>query len=403
MDMPVSNTPAPADATASRRPHDAQATPGRAPVYSRIVFWEPCVSPHKSAFINAVAERFGPSVEVRCVAHEGVPDTRQALGWGDGSAAAPPTDVAPSPERIAAIIESGGEHCLHVFSGIRWFSTLTTALDLVRAQGRAFAIMSEPRDNAGVKGAVRFIQSWLTESWLRRRVQFVLAIGRHGPSWFKSVGYRRDRVFPFAYFLPPPSPQADTEPGAQASLHIAYVGRLTEKKGVRYLLPAVRALGPGARITIIGDGELREPLQREAAQLGVDAVFCGVLPIEQVQLRMRTFDVLVLPSTTRDDGWGAVVSEALMAGTAVVASHCAGASILLDTPRNGRVVPPANAESIADAVRDLQQTGQLTARARRYRSNWACDRLTARAGASYFEQIVRHRAGGALRPKEFYL
>ncbi len=55
-------------------------------MYSRIVFWEPCVSPHKSAFINAVAERLGPAVQVSCVAHEGVPEARQALGWGDGAA-----------------------------------------------------------------------------------------------------------------------------------------------------------------------------------------------------------------------------------------------------------------------------------------------------------------------------
>ena len=374
--------------------------------YTRIVFWEPCVSPHKSAFFHAVAERFGPSVEIRCVAHEGVPDTRQALGWGDEASSAPSTDVAPTPERIAAIIESGGDRCLHVFSGIRWFSTLTTALQLVRVQRRAFAIMSEPRDNAGLKGVVRFAQSWLTESWLRRRVEFVLAIGRHGPPWFQSVGYRRDRVFPFAYFLPPPplAAQAATlDEAAQAPLHIAYVGRLIDAKGVRYLPAAMHALGPGARLSVIGDGELRTSMVEHAAQLGIDAEFCGVLPIDQVQRRMATFDVLVLPSTTRDDGWGAVISEALMAGTAVVASHCTGASVLLDSPRNGRVVPPGDSEAIARAVLELQQTGQLTARARRYRANWAADRLTARAGASYFEHIVRHRAGHALRPKEFFL
>jgi hypothetical protein len=37
------------------------------------------------------------------------------------------------------------------------------------------------------------------------------------------------------------------------------------------------------------------------------------------------------------------------------------------------------------------------------RVKWARERLTARAGASYFEQIVRHRIGHAPRPKEFYL
>ncbi|QYD73282.1 glycosyltransferase [Paraburkholderia edwinii] len=372
------------------------------PLYSRIVFWEPCVSPHKSAFINAVAERFGPGVEVSCVAHEGVPESRQALGWGDGSVALPPTVVAPSDEQIAALVQSGGDRCLHVFSGIRWFRTLTTALEIVQRERRPFAIMSEPRDNAGVAGAVRFVQSWMTEAALRRHVQFVLAIGRHGPPWFRSVGYRRERVFPFAYFLPPPAEIDGTRTSA-AQLRIAYVGRLIDKKGVQFLLPAMRELGPRARLTLIGDGELRERLVAQARESGVDTEFCGVLPIEEVQRRMRDFDVLVLPSISKDDGWGAVVSEALMAGAAVVGSSCAGASILLDSPRNGRVVRPGDSHAIAAAIADLERSGGLSAGARRMRVKWARERLTARAGASYFEQIVRHRIGHAPRPKEFYL
>ncbi|CAB3768569.1 glycosyltransferase [Paraburkholderia humisilvae] len=372
------------------------------PLYSRIVFWEPCVSPHKSAFINAVAERFGPDVDVSCVAHEGVPEARQALGWGDGAAALPPTVVAPSDEEIAALVQRDGDRCLHVFSGIRWFRTLTTALAIVQREGRPFAIMSEPRDNAGFAGAVRYLQSWMTEAALRRRVQFVLAIGRHGPPWFRSVGYRRERVFPFAYFLPPPA-EVDAPLARAAQLRIAYVGRLIEKKGVQFLLPAMRGLGRRARLTLIGDGDLRERLVAQASESSVETEFCGVLPIEQVQRRMLDFDVLVLPSISKDDGWGAVVSEALMAGAAVVASHCAGASILLDDPRNGRVVRPGDSLAITAAINDLERRGALSQRARRIRVKWARERLTARAGASYFEQIVRHRIGGAPRPKEFYL
>lgn len=393
---------------------------------SRIVFWEPCVSPHKSAFIDAVAARCGPSVDVLCVAHEDVPRERRALGWNSGAAScasgnggAPVADehgasrgvhhrmiVGPSNADIDALVARSGAHCLHVFSGIRWFSTITRALAEVRRRNGTFAIMSEPRDDAGLKGAARIMQSWASEGWLRRNVQFVLAIGRHGPPWFRSVGYGADRVFPFAYFLPPP--QADRG-GAGASpnrvgrkIEVAYVGRLIEPKGVRHLLPAIAALSRRARLTLIGDGELRDALVQQARASSIDAEFAGVLPIDEVQRRMRDFDVLALPSLTKDDGWGAVVSEALLAGTAAIASSCAGASILLDDPGNGCVVAPGDSEAIARAIADLERRGALTRDARAARMRWASTRLTAQAGASYFMQIVRHRFEGGPRPMEFY-
>jgi glycosyltransferase involved in cell wall biosynthesis len=403
---------------------------------SRIVFWEPCVSPHKSAFIEAVAEQFGASVEVICVAHEDVPQARQALGWTsgqpsgaghDGAAGAQQgqhlagnmrhrTIVAPPDALIERLVTEHGQDALHVFSGIRWFSTITRALAVVRRCSSPFAVMSEPRDNAGMKGAARFVQSWVTEGWLRRNAQFVLAIGRHGPDWFHSVGYRPHRVFPFAYFLPAvqdvitvaaeedDTRSAEAAPGTNGDekIEVAYVGRLIEQKGVRYLLDAMATLSPRARLTLIGDGDLREALVSRATGLNLDVEFTGARPIDEVQRRMRAFDVLVLPSLTKDDGWGAVVTEALLAGTAAIASSCAGASILLDDPRNGCVVPPRDSGAIARAITDLEREGALSRDARAARMQWAVPRLTARAGASHFMQIVRHRWEGGPRPTEFY-
>jgi len=51
----------------------------------------------------------------------------------------------------------------------------------------------------------------------------------------------------------------------------------------------------------------------------------------------------------------------------------------------------------------LRRDGWLAADARDARRQWAAERLTAQAGALYFENIVRHRIEGAARPKEFFL
>jgi len=413
---------------------------------ARLVFWEPCVSPHMSAFIGAVARALGPAVDVLCVAHEDVPQDRQALGWHSGQPAFPrdgdpaagedkpsPGDpyrtiIAPSPQEVKQLVEESGSHCLHVFSGIRWFSTIVHALAEVRRTNRPFAIKSEPRDNEGLKGAARFVQSRVTEGWLRRNALFVLAIGRHGPPWFRSVGYAAERVFPFAYFLPSAwtisgskgrkgtaggttdggSPGVGDAIGlapmrdASRKLEIVFIGRFIEQKGLRYLLPAIAANAGRMRLTLIGGGPLRDSLGVQARAFNLDVTFSGVLPIDEVQRKIGDFDVLALPSLTKDDGWGAVVSEALLAGTAVIASSCAGASILLDEPGNGRVVPPGDTGAIARAILDLESSGALTPDAREARSRWASTRLTAQAGAEYFMKIVGHRLDGGPRPTEFY-
>jgi hypothetical protein len=66
-------------------------------------------------------------------------------------------------------------------------------------------------------------------------------------------------------------------------------------------------------------------------------------------------------------------------------------------------VPPGDPQAIASAIRDLDASGAFHASARQAREAWATERLTARAGATYFSQIVRHRVEGAERPKAFYL
>ncbi|MDP1045310.1 glycosyltransferase, partial [Klebsiella pneumoniae] len=65
----------------------------------------------------------------------------------------------------------------------------------------------------------------------------------------------------------------------------------------------------------------------------------GVLPMSDVNCFFRQVDVLVLASTTADDGWGVVVSEALMCGVAVVATATVGASVVLERSLFGRCVP----------------------------------------------------------------
>ncbi len=74
------------------------------------------------------------------------------------------------------------------------------------------------------------------------------------------------------------------EPAERAS--VLFVGRLVEKKGCDLL---IRAMGivqhelPGALLAIVGDGPLREPLDKLANSLGVRCRFLGSCPSQHIR------------------------------------------------------------------------------------------------------------------------
>lgn len=370
----------------------------------RIVFWEPCTSPHKADFFSALAA-VAPDIKVICCANSELSTERQAQGWTIKPTNAFRTIVAPSQAEIDVLVGEQPNTTLHFFSGIRWVPSIVAGLKAVKRNGARFAIMSEPRVHEGWKGVLRFMHSWLTEGWLRQHVEFVLAQGRNGPPWFRSVGYPADRIFAFAYFVDPPRRVAlsdNTSLAADVPIQMGYVGRLVKMKGVFDLVAAATKLDPSAQLSMVGSGPEEQALKTVCAALQLDAKFIGVLPIQEIGVFMQKLDVLVLASSSSSDGWGVVVSEALMCGTAVIATPCVGASLMLGEPLFGMCVPAESPDAIADAVRKLHATSAFTAQARSTREALARSRLSAEAGARYLLEIIRWRFGQGLQPVPFY-
>ena len=81
-------------------------------------------------------------------------------------------------------------------------------------------------------------------------------------------------------------------------------------------------------LVVIGSGPLEDKLRTDAeAALTGRASWIGCLPVGDVPGEMAKADCLVLPS--RYDGWGAVVSEALLVGTpAICSDKCGSAGVV---------------------------------------------------------------------------
>lgn len=371
---------------------------------NKIIFWEPCISPHKHDFMIAVSNVI-PNIEIICCAAMDIPDDRKKLGWVIQNKNAIKTIIAPSKLQIKNIVcDCSKSQTIHIFSGIRHISTITTALNLVRKNNCRFAIMSEPRAKEGWKGKLRYLESLLSEGWLRNKCEFILAIGANGSPWFKSVGYSSKKIHPFAYFIDVPTlpnlPQ-QTEQKSKKILRIGYIGRLVTMKGIFDLIEAIKILSIDVVFVVAGSGHDEEKLKSKCKQYGIFLDFRGVVPIHSIGALLLEIDILVLASLS-SDGWGVVVSEALMSGVPVIATPCVGASLMLNEPLFGRIVSKNNPQEIANKINDIANSSLTSSRSKLERQTLARCRLSAEAGAYYFKEILDFHLYKGKYPEPFF-
>ena len=136
--------------------------------------------------------------------------------------------------------------------------------------------------------------------------------------------------------------------------NLVAVGRLSQEKAIDLLLralPLVRAVFPGVRLTIVGQGPLEAALKDQASQLGLGACvrFAGFQSNPYPFLRHA--QALVLPS--RYEGLPNAVLEALALGTFAVATDCTGAMReIAGTTRRLRIAAEHTPECLASAIQE---------------------------------------------------
>ena len=136
---------------------------------------------------------------------------------------------------------------------------------------------------------------------------------------------------------------------------VLFVGRLAEVKGVTYLIEAMKQVD--AILAIVGEGPLRQELERQAAPLGDKIRFLGGKTHDELATIYASADVFVAPSVKAKDGgvegFGLVFLEAMASGLPVVASRSGGIPDLVHDGENGLLVPPAEPQALAEAINQV--------------------------------------------------
>ena len=184
---------------------------------------------------------------------------------------------------------------------------------------------------------------------------------------------------------------------------IAFAGRLLREKGADVLMDAfakVVARPPEAMLLVAGDGPEREALSSQAERLGLRAnvTLLGHVSREELERRFSPAWVQAVPSRW-EEPFGLVAAEALMRGTAVIASNSGGLAEFVQPGETGLLVPPQDFEALANALLSLLENRELAASLGENGRVFALRHLTEDVFVdrfvSYYEAISRRKAVSA--------
>ena len=256
--------------------------------------------------------------------------------------------------------------------------------------------------SAGGSRLVSRIKSHV-EGYVLRRADLVVTLSNA----FRRVAVERYRVAPHRVVVLAPGvaevPRTE-QAEARRSLGIAEVDELW--LSVRRLVPrmglnlALEAFARGGterrRLTVVGDGPLRETLEERAAALGIAhaVTFTGAVDDETLAAWYAAADVSLVPSVAHE-GFGLVVGESLAHGTPVVATNVDG---LRDAARGSAavVVCDPDAESLAASVADLLSRPTRREDARATADNYPWRNVAHRYGQLYDQLLAGERPHGVV-------
>lgn len=137
-------------------------------------------------------------------------------------------------------------------------------------------------------------------------------------------------------------------------LRVLFVGALTQRKGIGYVLDAVKMMGSAVQFTMVG-----RKIGRSAP---IDAAvrehrWIPSIPHHAVLEEMARNDVLVLPSLS--EGFALVILEALSRGLPVITTTSSGAEEMIRDGQEGFLVPIRSAEAIAEKLELLNNNPEL--------------------------------------------
>ena len=146
---------------------------------------------------------------------------------------------------------------------------------------------------------------------------------------------------------------------------VGKIARLFHLKGHQYLLACAQRVvqaDPRIRFLLVGDGILRESLEKEIASMGLKNhfIFTGLVPPHEIPELIGAMDMLMHVSLR--EGLARALPQALLAGKPVISYDIDGAKEVVIEGQTGILLPPKSTQPLGDAILKLANDADLRTR-----------------------------------------
>jgi glycosyltransferase involved in cell wall biosynthesis len=239
------------------------------------------------------------------------------------------------------------------------------AFAIALARYRGPLVIMHQSDTLGRK-LLKRISDPFVNAMMRRADRIIVASQRYLASSEELVPFKaKCTVIPMGINIEKERAEVGAESAGIVQEHgprlVLAVGRLVGYKGFIYLLEAMRMVD--ATLLLVGIGPLDAELRRVAQSYGVSHKVKFLGRVDDLQKYYRASSVFVLPSISRAEAYGLVQLEAMAAGLPVVNTDLdTGVPEVSIDGVTGITVPPADANSLAQAINVLLEDAALRQR-----------------------------------------
>jgi len=189
----------------------------------------------------------------------------------------------------------------------------------------------------------------------------ITAISSHTAGELSTVAKTKIEIIPFS------TPITERAGKTTDAKQIIFVGRLVERKGVKYLIEAFARIKDEVKhnLVIIGEGPERKALEEQVKVLHLEkrVTFTGRISDRELHRSYEKCSFLVLPAVYDKkgdiEGLGVVLIEAMSYRKPVIASRAGGITDIVEDGKNGFLVPPGDAAKLAGAMKTLANDDKL--------------------------------------------